>query len=175
MVIAKAFIERNRLKRYIATLQTNISSTPVFHRDYEGERIWSQTLLNGEDLDTAIANLLKAKDMLGQFNIAIDAANAEGAKALIDKIETLKSKLVNVQGVLDRISMVKAKELILKEDGRQSFIENILDVDKQNLVDIEKSLKKEINKAEDDLAGINAMTEVKLTDELQDFLETYDD
>lgn len=175
MVLAKAFIERNRLKKFISELTTAVAGTQVFHNEKAGNRDWTNTPLGGKTLDEAIDNLIKAKDMLGELNSVIDEANIKRAKALINRIETLKSELSSIQNVIERVEYVKDKDISMANDGTPVVMVNVLDVDKRNLQSLEKQIKKEIMKTEDELAEANATTEVAIPTELQEYLEKYND
>lgn len=173
MVLAKAFIERNRLKKFIADLGAEISGMSFYHNELAGDVDWNETPLKGKTLNEAISDLLEAKHVLGLFNTEIDKANIKEAKALINRIETLKSSLSSVQGCLQRVNAIHVKEIMISDDGTQYTRTNVIDVDRQKLIATEKMIKKDINKIEDELATVNATTEVEISKEVQDYLDNY--
>lgn len=170
MNIAKAFIERNRLKKFISEKSCLLQVAQISHLKEEGERSWSET--DNEDLDTLLDTILSAKDALTKFNIAIDAANAKGGRKILDELEGLKAQESTLRNFYEKVRRFKDKELIVS-DGRQIFVENVLDVDRDFVKKRLDGITKDIMAKEDELAAFNASTEVELHISVAKYLKEY--
>lgn len=170
MNIAKAFVERNRLKKFITEKSYFLQVTQVGHPKEEGERSWVET--DNVDLDTLLEVVLSAKDALTKFNIAIDAANAKGGRKILDELEGLKAQQSTLKNLYDKIRQFKAKELV-QLDGQAVLVERVLDVDKDLVKKRLNDVTKDIQAKEDELAAFNASTIVELDDELAKYLKEY--
>lgn len=168
MNIAKAFIERNRLKNYISELTTSITQTQTWHDKKTGERNWG----SGKSLDSMLEEVIDAKRMLGDFNTAIDKANILKSRELLNKLESAKANLSTIEFALKRADVATKEVTYL--NGLEAIIERVVDVDVNKLKELQKFYKKEIKQLEDEIAISNAETEVELSDDLKKFLESYD-
>lgn len=169
MNIAKAFIERNRLKNYISELTTSITQTQTWHDKKTGERNWG----NGKSLDSMLEEVINAKKILGDFNTAIDKANILKSRELLNKLESAKANLSTIDYALKKADVTTKEVTYL--NGLETIIERVVDVDVSKLKELQKFYKKEIKRLEDEIAVSNVETEVKLSDDLKKFLESYDD
>lgn len=170
MNIAKAFIERNRLKRYISKNTDLLETMSISHRSDLGQRDWHES--NGISFDEMLNKILKAKEMLTEFNIAIDKANSEGGRELLDKLEGKKAQLATLQWTVGLIRNFQAKkpEWI---NGETIFTEYSLDTNAEDVLLNFKKAEKDVNALEDEIAAFNGSKTVKLSKELEDFLSSY--
>lgn len=172
MNITKAFIERNRLKKYISEKSATLQMARISHQADTGERSWEDT--GGVTLDELIASVIRAKFFLAELNKAIDAANAKGSRELLDELEGLKAKKATYDGLLAKARNFREKESVAV-DGKYTVVGFVLDF---NLADIKEKAKiaeRDIEAFEDKIAEKNASTEVVLTPQLVEFLSTYKD
>lgn len=172
MNIAKAFIERNRLKKYISSLSDKLRNTRVYHEEVLGERDWSD--LDGETYDEVVDKILKAKAMLCELNKAIDSVNYSQARATLNDLELYKGQLATVDWTLNAIYSTNLK-VSQYQDGKQFTVVSVLDVNKDKYLTLKKDLEKLINKTEDKLAEINETTKVDIPEDLVEYLGTYRD
>lgn len=170
MNIAKAFIERNRLKRYISKHTDLLETMSISHRADLGERDWHES--NGISFDEMLDKILKAKKMLTEFNIAIDKANSEGGRELLDKLEGKKAQLATLQWTVGLIRNFQAKKPEWV-NGETVITEYNLDVNAENVLSSLKKAEKDVNALEDEIAAFNSSKVVKLSKELEDFLSSY--
>lgn len=168
MNLTKAFIERNRLKKYISDLTDILNSTPVYHDKKLGERDWGLS----KSIDAQIENIINAKQYLGILNTAIDKANAKEARVLLNKIESIKSSLATVSKVLETANNVQQKEISYNYDT-QCVIERAVDVDVSKLNTTKKCFEKQIRDLEDKIAEVNSSTLLDIPEELGKFLGSY--
>lgn len=168
MNIAKAFVERNRLKNYISELTTEITQTQTWHDKKTGERDWG----SGKSLDSMLEEVINAKRILGEFNTAIDKANILKSRELLNRLESAKANLSTIDFALKRTDVTTKEVSYL--NGLEVIIERVVDVDIDKLKELQKFYKKEIKSLEDEIAVSNAETEVELSDDLRKFLESYD-
>lgn len=168
MNIAKAFVERNRLKNYISGLTTEINQTQTWHDKKTGERDWG----SGKSLDSMLEEVINAKRILGEFNTAIDKANILKSRELLNRLESAKANLSTIDFALKRADVTTKEVSYL--NGLEVIIERVVDVDIDKLKELQKFYKKEIKSLEDEIAVSNAETEVELSDDLRKFLESYD-
>lgn len=168
MNIAKAFVERNRLKNYISELTTEITQTQTWHDKKAGERDWG----SGKSLDSMLEEVINAKRILGEFNTAIDKANILKSRELLNRLESAKANLSTIDFALKRTDVTTKEVSYL--NGLEVIIERVVDVDIDRLKELQKFYKKEIKSLEDEIAVSNAETEVELSDDLRKFLESYD-
>lgn len=168
MNIAKAFVERNRLKNYISELTTEITQTQTWHDKKTGERDWG----GGKSLDSMLEEVINAKRILGEFNTAIDKANILKSRELLNRLESAKANLSTIDFALKRTDVTTKEVSYL--NGLEVIIERVVDVDIDKLKELQKFYKKEIKSLEDEIAVSNAETEVELSDDLRKFLESYD-
>lgn len=173
MNIAKAFIERNRLKQFISEKSLLLQGTKIFHREDE-KRSWRET--NGSTY-TELANIvIEGKKHLAELCSAIDDANYKsGARNSLNKIEGLKAIKETYEGIIQRARNVQDHEIVVSNGATVAELENILDVDLDTISDSLKEVKKEIRKLEDELSTINLTTQVELGKELEDYLSSYND
>lgn len=167
MNITKAFIERNRLKKYINELSFQLEQTQTWHDKRTGDRVWS----NGKTIDSMVQENIELKKALCGLNTAIDKANIIKSRELLNQLETAKACLVTVEYLLKR-SEINPKE-ITYQNGVEVVIEKVSDVDIDKLREYQKFYKKEILYLEDSIAASNAETEVKIPEDLKNFLENY--
>lgn len=171
MNIAKAFVERNRLKQYISGLTSIITAVPVYYDKKVGNT--NPTQLNGKSYSEMVDEIIKAKEFFGQFNQAIDEANIKKSRKLLNELEASKACLATIQCTLNKAENVVKKDIVYK-DGQEIIVERELVVDVSKLQEEQKKLKKKIKKLEDDISVANAETEVILSDALKEYLENYD-
>lgn len=172
MNITKAFIERNRLKKYISEKSATLQMARLSHSAEEGERTWEDT--NGITLDELIEEIIKAKFFLAEFNKAIDAANAKGARELLDTLEGLKAKKATYNHLLVNARTFREKESRIA-DGKTVVVSKVLDFDLAGTMEKAKLVDRDIETLEDRIAEKNASTEVVLTPQLAEFLSKYKD
>lgn len=172
MTITRAFVERNRLKKFIFDLTKLINDTDVAHNAKLGERNWNDT--NGVTLDALVVKVLEAKVRLGQFQIAIDRANAKKSKDILNNIESTRAQLATVDDLLRRTNRVDATS-VSYQNGEAIVISYVLDVNVEQLNKLKKTYTKTIKILEDQLAEANAVINVDIDDDLKKYLDTYDD
>lgn len=171
MNITKAFIERNRLKKYINQISGILQSVPVFHeKALENPNL---KLTEGKSIDSLVDEVVEAKHYLGLFNYAIDEANMKGSRKLLDELETVKSQIVSVQDVVRKAKNFKEVDAVMSENGTLLKREYVADVDVKSLSEKLKTLQKKERKLEDDISASNSSTEVILSDDLKNYLENY--
>lgn len=170
MNITKAFIERNRLKKYIAEQSSTLQMTRIGHPKDEGERSWEDT--GGVTFDELLDGVVEAKHYLGEFNKAIDEANSKGPRTLLDELEALKAQEATLDGVLSKARAFRGKEMV-SEDGKTFVVERVLDFDLERVKSLSSQVKKDIEDLEDRIAEKNAETEVVLGEPLERFLREY--
>lgn len=171
MNITKAFIERNRLKKYINQISGILQSVPVFHeKALENVNL---KLTEGKSIDSLVDEVVEAKHYLGLFNYAIDEANMKGSRKLLDELETVKSQIVSIQDVVRKAKNFKEVDAVMSENGTLLKREYVADVDVKSLSEKLKTLQKKERKLEDDISASNSSTEVILSDDLKNYLENY--
>lgn len=171
MNITKAFIERNRLKKYINQISTILQTVPVFHeKALENPNL---KLTEGKSIDSIVDEVVKAKHYLGLFNYAIDEANMKGSRKLLDELETVKSQIISIQDVVRRVKSFKEVDAVMTENGTLLKREYVADVDIKHLSDKLKNLQKKERSLEDEISSLNASTEVVLSEDLKNYLENY--
>lgn len=171
MNITKAFIERNRLKKYINQISGILQTVPVFHeKALENVNL---KLTEGKSIDSLVDEVVEAKHYLGLFNYAIDEANMKGSRKLLDELETVKSQIVSVQDVVRKAKNFKEVDAVMSENGTLLKREYVADVDVKSLSEKLKTLQKKERKLEDDISASNSSTEVILSDDLKNYLENY--
>lgn len=171
MNITKAFIERNRLKKYINQISGILQVVPVFHeKALENPNL---KLTEGKSIDSLVDEVVEAKHYLGLFNYAIDEANMKGSRKLLDELETVKSQIVSVQDVVRKAKNFKEVDAVMSENGTLLKREYVADVDVKSLSEKLKTLQKKERKLEDDISASNSSTEVILSDDLKNYLENY--
>lgn len=171
MNITKAFIERNRLKKYINQISGILQSVPVFHeKALENPNL---KLTEGKSIDSLVDEVVEAKHYLGLFNYAIDEANMKGSRKLLDELETVKSQIVSIQDVVRKAKNFKEVDAVMSENGTLLKREYVADVDVKSLSEKLKTLQKKERKLEDDISASNSSTEVILSDDLKNYLENY--
>ena len=173
MTIQKAFVERNRLKKYINELTQKIQYVSITSE--EGEvRDWRE--LDGVSYDDYFNKIIEAKNALGALNCAIDVANVN-VRPLLDSIESAKAQLSSVSPIVNSIRNVRSVEKDVEYDAqnRRVVIEKKikLDIDAEKYVKLEKDLNKTIRDLEDQISEKNAVTQVEISKELKEFLLTY--
>ncbi len=173
MTIQKAFVERNRLKKYINELTQKIQYVSITSE--EGEvRDWRE--LDGVSYDDYFNKIIEAKNALGALNCAIDVANVN-VRPLLDSIESAKAQLSSVSPIVNSIRNVRPVEKDVEYDAqnRRVVIEKKvkLDIDAEKYVKLEKDLNKTIRDLEDQISEKNAETQVEISKELKEFLLTY--
>lgn len=171
MNITRAFIERNRLKKYINQISAILQTVPVFHeKALENPNL---KLTEGKPIDSIIDEIIEAKHYLGLFNYAIDEANMKGSRKLLDELETVKSQIVSVQDVVRRAKSFKEVDAVMTENGTLLKREYVADVDVEHFSDKLKSLQKKERDLEDKISALNSSTEVVLSENLKKYLESY--
>ena len=173
MTIQKAFVERNRLKKYINELTQKIQYVSITSE--EGEvRDWRE--FDGVSYDDYFNKIIEAKNALGALNCAIDVANVN-VRPLLDSIESAKAQLSSVSPIVSGIRNVRPVEKDVEYDAqnRRVVIEKKvkLDIDAEKYVKLEKDLNKTIRDLEDQISEKNAETQVEISKELKEFLLTY--
>ena len=173
MTIQKAFVERNRLKKYINELTQKIQYVSITSE--EGEvRDWRE--FDGVSYDNYFDKIIEAKNALGALNCAIDVANVN-VRPLLDSIESAKAQLSSVSPIVNGIRNVRPIEKDVEYDAqnRRVVIEKKvkLDIDAEKYVKLEKDLNKTIRDLEDQISEKNAETQVEISKELKEFLLTY--
>lgn len=170
MNITKAFVERNRLKKFISEKSAILQTVTVWHPKDEGARSWDET--GGCSLDALLKTVLNAKQRLVELNIAIDEANAKGGRKLLDELEGLKAQYETLNGLYAKARLFKEKELMLT-DGQKILVERSLDIDRNDVSKLLNEVKARIEQKEDEISVFNASMEVELSDELDRYLKEY--
>lgn len=114
ITLARAFIVRKRLINEIQALHRTLYSTKVQRRNEES------SLIDGKFFKDLLKELQDKRARLVDLNTAIDRANAESARPILNKIEAEKQNLSLYDAILAR---VKAFEPISKEFDVYKFNE----------------------------------------------------
>lgn len=168
ITLARAFVVRKRLINEIQTLHRTLHCTEAWRRKEESP------LINGKSFKDLIKELQDKRANLVALNTAIDRANAESARPILNKIEAEKQNLSLYGVILER---VKQFEPISKEFDSYKFNEktkqlgDYITYENQLIVSDgshEDALKewtelyenkvKEIQDLEDKLSEVNAST-----------------
>lgn len=168
MNLTKAFVERNRLKSYISELTHKLSMISVFHDKKIGERDWK----GEKTIDELLEKVIEAKTYFAEFNTAIDKANNIKSRVLLNRLESTKANLSTVDYILSKVIEVNLKQIDYTT-GQENIVENVIDVDTDKLKSYQKDFKRKIRNLEDEISATNAETQVIISKELEDFLETY--
>lgn len=172
MNIAKAFVERNRLKKFISEKSDMLRYAKLWHNKDDGDRNWQE--LGGDSVEQLLDKVLIAKEKLGEFNKAIDAANMKGPRQKLDELESLFAQSTTLQTLTNEAKNFKEKE-VLGSNGVLYTTINVMDIDFAKLNRRLKDVKKLMQKTEDEISSLNASIEVELSDDLKNYLESYDD
>lgn len=173
MTIQKAFVERNRLKKYIALLSEKLRYVSTYSEEDE-TRDWRE--LDGVSYDEVVDKILEAKNALGALNCAIDVANVN-VRPLLDSIETTKAQLSTVSQIVLGIRGIpkNQKSWECDQNDKKILVEHKYkaDINVEKYVQLEKDLNKTIRDLEDQISEKNAETQVEISKELKEFLLSY--
>lgn len=168
ITLARAFVVRKRLINEIQTLHRTLYSTTAWCRKEESR------LINGKSFKDLLKELQDKRANLVALNTAIDRANAESARPILNMIEAEKQNLSLYGAILER---VRVFEPVSKEFDSYKFNEktnqlgDYVTYENQLIVSdgsYEDALKewtelyenkvKEIQDLEDKLSEVNAST-----------------
>ncbi len=168
ITLARAFVVRKRLINEIQTLHRTLYSTAVQRRKEEN------SLVDGKCFKDLLKELQDKRARLVDLNTAIDKANAESARPILNMIEAEKQNLSLYGIILER---VRAFEPVSKEFDAYKFnektkqlgdyvtYENKLIVSDgtfedavKEWTDLYENKVKEIQDLEDKLSEVNAST-----------------
>lgn len=168
ITLAKAFVLRKRITKEIDEIESKIRFAEIVLR--EGEPNFNY---NGMTFDEAVSRFLTRRKALSILNSAIDKANAESARPILNEIEIEKRNLkifsffaakqeayVPVKKVFDEHEYNPQTNQL----GAMVEVKFILDTE----IDFSswaKEATKKIQDLEDNLSDINASVFVELTDE----------
>lgn len=114
ITLARAFVVRKRLINEISTLHRTLYSTAVQRRKEEN------SLVDGKSFKDLLKELQDKRAHLVDLNTAIDRANAESARPILNKIEAEKQNLSLYGAILER---VREFEPVSKEFDAYKFNE----------------------------------------------------
>jgi len=114
ITLARAFVVRNRLINEIQTLHRTLYGTTV------QRRIEESSLIDGKSFNDLLKELQDKRARLVELNTAIDKANAESARPILNKIEAEKQNLSLYDITLEK---VKTFEPVSKEFDPYKFNE----------------------------------------------------
>jgi hypothetical protein len=168
ITLAKAFVLRKRITKEIDEIESKIRYAEVILR--EGEPNFNY---NRMTLDSAVSRLITRRKALSTLNSAIDKANAESARPILNEIEIEKRnlKLFSFLAAKQK-AYVPVKKVFDEHEynpqtnqlGAMIEVKFLLDTEK-DYTSLAKDTEKKIQDLEDNLSDINASVFVELTDE----------
>lgn len=176
--LARAFIIRKRIKDEVEHLIQKLQ--------YADLRISTEDFPKAEDridirndYSETLNTYLSYSNILADFNTAIDAANAQGPRSYLNKIEVLRRRLNLFERIAAQQSGLRLEERYYdsyeyNEQTKQLGIyktrvyEKATDVD---FVKMTEDTKKELQKLEDSLSEENAKTFITFDGELANALK----
>ena len=168
ITLAKAFVLRKRLTKEIDEISSKVSFAEVILR--EGDPNFNY---NGMTLDSAVSRLITRRKALSFLNSAIDRANAESARPILNNIEIEKRNLKTYSVLANKQkAYIPVKKVFDEHEynpqtnqlGAMIEVKFVLDTAK-DYSSLMKETEKKIQDLEDNLSDINASVFVELTDE----------
>lgn len=168
ITLAKAFVLRKRITKEIDEINSKVSFAEVVLR--EGEPCFDY---NGMTLDSAVSYLVTRRKALSILNSAIDKANAESARPILNEIEIEKRNLKTYSILANKQkSYIPVKKVFDEHEynsqtnqlGTMVEVKFVLDTSK-DYISLVRETEKKIQDLEDSLSDVNASVFVELSDE----------